>query len=1084
MARGGARAGAGRPKGSLQNPKLVTTNTKTKQPKRKQSGDGKKETESLGNKRESKSKRWKGDRLRRDPTAASFADGLAATAAEDEDLEIFLDRGPGAAGFEPTTLTNVGQRLTTTAQQGTATTAQTGSTSNPETEAGALFFPFLKPLPTATTAKLNAVLIELRCRPELAEVFSFLVMFQDELAAGTKRAVKALGLRQTHWAARPPTALELELALADPSGALSLETLQGDENTKRTRIAKRNAIVLARTHLSLLFGVEPTTHVGDKPPVGGWSKRWPEWLARVSGDRKRAIFGKWETHAPFDVSAFETVVEEDVVVATVVDTVAAEEHQSNALVTSAKETEETENSDPVVYQKTRRVVRRSAAEAYISITPTRRIRALWGLCEARLMGDDMRAKAETLSGSDRNNLGTDDRGDAYVYVGGERERGADTTTEFDCFGVVGACARVCRAAPPRWDVYADGTDDVAETETETETKPPERAASPQTSPRRDQSPKASISPAGTPSRGTLQYAEQLIWADAAAAETDAAERWAFVLDTSANSDSSDDSSDSESDFDSPPARRKQKQTQKQKLAKTGQGQKRPYTRRETVEQAFARRERCVLGDVIVSLGSQGKWAQEKGARERKTKWDKKGQSRSDQKAVPSTGEIANARSSRVPPYHRFAKSFVGGGGGAGGSGTTDVSDDVPVGDAPATASEITPIPNDPGVPLDDIPCAWCGELTDEGLFVLCDGCPNGGHLSCLGLRSVPKNAWWCAVCADGGETAQQGCCPSTLPRARVVKRRRERETGTLSVSRSLTSVQPLKPPREGVWETLVAEDLFFHTDVDVASETAARTVPLSVSALRVIANKVRSAKSVWGNAAKNWRDETSTSAAARRARRDAIDARRRGAGSGDDDESDTSADESEREKGEGFDSDSRGSGDEDGARRTAKMKVDAPKPLARLDVGFRSGKRKTHNATDEKLAGCDVLCSQCGEVCDTNAPSVRCDSCPTEGHAVCFFVCSEADGGDDNVAVAAGPETKETKCSKKGDDDAKKHAQCFICAEAEKAKDVDGVVSAGVSKRVPLRPASAAKRWRRRVPTRVRHALQSDDDEAWFFETG
>ena len=39
MARGGARAGAGRPKGSLQNPKLVTTNTKTKQPKRKQSGD-------------------------------------------------------------------------------------------------------------------------------------------------------------------------------------------------------------------------------------------------------------------------------------------------------------------------------------------------------------------------------------------------------------------------------------------------------------------------------------------------------------------------------------------------------------------------------------------------------------------------------------------------------------------------------------------------------------------------------------------------------------------------------------------------------------------------------------------------------------------------------------------------------------------------------------------------------------------------------------------------------------------------------------------------------------------------------------
>jgi hypothetical protein len=114
-------------------------------------------------------------------------------------------------------------------------------------------------------------------------------------------------------------------------------------------------------------------------------------------------------------------------------------------------------------EKKRRVVtRRSATEAYAAVTPTRRLRALWGLCEARLACGDIREKAASLTARDAGavSLGADAAGRARWYVGRRREGcDDDDGDESDAaYDVVCGVARVCRAAPPRWDVYADAAE--------------------------------------------------------------------------------------------------------------------------------------------------------------------------------------------------------------------------------------------------------------------------------------------------------------------------------------------------------------------------------------------------------------------------------------------------------------------------------------------------------------------------------------------------------------------------------------------------------------------------------------------------
>ena len=47
---------------------------------------------------------------------------------------------------------------------------------------------------------------------------------------------------------------------------------------------------------------------------------------------------------------------------------------------------------------------------------------------------------------------------------------------------------------------------------------------------------------------------------------------------------------------------------------------------------------------------------------------------------------------------------------------------------------------------DETPCMVCGRTDGEESFVLCDGCPRGGHYQCLNMPGVPSGDWYCPVC--------------------------------------------------------------------------------------------------------------------------------------------------------------------------------------------------------------------------------------------------------------------------------------------------------------------------------------------------
>ena len=54
---------------------------------------------------------------------------------------------------------------------------------------------------------------------------------------------------------------------------------------------------------------------------------------------------------------------------------------------------------------------------------------------------------------------------------------------------------------------------------------------------------------------------------------------------------------------------------------------------------------------------------------------------------------------------------------------------------------------------DDVPCMYCGSADGEESFVLCDGCPNGGHFQCMGMTGVPEGDWHCVVCVGKREAS-------------------------------------------------------------------------------------------------------------------------------------------------------------------------------------------------------------------------------------------------------------------------------------------------------------------------------------------
>ena len=119
-----------------------------------------------------------------------------------------------------------------------------------------------------------------------------------------------------------------------------------------------------------------------------------------------------------------------------------------------------------------------------------------------------------------------------------------------------------------------------------------------------------------------------------------------------------------------------------------------------------------------------------------------------------------------------------------------------------------------------------------------------------------------------------------------------------------------------------------------------------------------------------------------------------------------------------------------------------------------------------------VLCARCGETCvldvhdrprraeknenenenENEDAFAKCAFCPAEGHVACVF----ADARDD---------------------------ACAVCARGrDNALSQKKPAGPGPGARAPPSPAGVRRAFPRRVPDRVRRALESDDDDAWRLE--
>ena len=76
-------------------------------------------------------------------------------------------------------------------------------------------------------------------------------------------------------------------------------------------------------------------------------------------------------------------------------------------------------------------------------------------------------------------------------------------------------------------------------------------------------------------------------------------------------------------------------------------------------------------------------------------------------------------------------------------------------------------PDPPPPPPDETPCMVCGRVDGEEDFVLCDGCPKGGHYACLGMPAVPTGDWFCPECVRAGKDTANGdaATPTARPPA-------------------------------------------------------------------------------------------------------------------------------------------------------------------------------------------------------------------------------------------------------------------------------------------------------------------------------
>ena len=72
-------------------------------------------------------------------------------------------------------------------------------------------------------------------------------------------------------------------------------------------------------------------------------------------------------------------------------------------------------------------------------------------------------------------------------------------------------------------------------------------------------------------------------------------------------------------------------------------------------------------------------------------------------------------------------------------------------DLPASVSNPGGGGGAPAAADDETPCMVCGRTDGEESFVLCDGCPKGGHYQCLKMPGVPSGDWYCQSATCRGE---------------------------------------------------------------------------------------------------------------------------------------------------------------------------------------------------------------------------------------------------------------------------------------------------------------------------------------------
>lgn len=95
--------------------------------------------------------------------------------------------------------------------------------------------------------------------------------------------------------------------------------------------------------------------------------------------------------------------------------------------------------------------------------------------------------------------------------------------------------------------------------------------------------------------------------------------------------------------------------------------------------------------------------------------------------------------------------------------------------------------------LEGLACIICNGSENEDQLLLCDGCDQACHTYCLGLSSVPEEAWFCSMCQEARDRTQEAANDENAATIEDMPTTRSRRR---SRSRSLTIVEDSEEEEE------------------------------------------------------------------------------------------------------------------------------------------------------------------------------------------------------------------------------------------------------------------------------------------------